>query len=311
MSKLIKFPESVSNIFVETSRAKAAFERLDDLMAQGWERTFCRALLLLGPARCGKTHIHEEWVRRKKEANPAFRAVVSEVPDSCNLPRMIWKLLEDLGDPDPSYGNSIEQNRRITELAAGANVIILDEVQRLVDAQTGKVIKHVAAWLTALQNRRICPVVLSGESYSVMVFEGVKYAEGRMLGQVDVNPYDWRTENLEFRVFLQQLDTQLGLPAPSGLGTPDTALRLHMFSEGRIGLVANVISEARALAVKRGGDNISMEDLAMASDRGRIGAARNLPNPFRVTTPVPGGTAERVKVDPPTSTKPGRFKARK
>ncbi len=45
-------PGSVSSIFVDTSRAQAAFARLDDLMEEGWEQTFCRALLLLGPARC-------------------------------------------------------------------------------------------------------------------------------------------------------------------------------------------------------------------------------------------------------------------
>ena len=305
--------DSVSNIFVETTRAQVAFGRLDDLMDQGWEETFCRAVLLLGLSRCGKTHILKEWIRRMREADPDFRAVFSEVPGACTLRKMQSQLLHDLGDPDPSHGDPVERDRRITLLLDGADVLVFDEVQRLVNLETGNVMKDAAAWVTNLQNKCICPIVLAGESHTVMVFEGVVYAEGRLLGQVDVDPYDWRTESVEFRVFLQQLESQLGLAGKSDLGVPDTALRLHMFSAGRIGLVANVVSEARALVRKRGGDSITLEDLAKASDRTRIGAARRRPNPFRVANPVPGEiiAQEETEIATPTSTKRGRFKAPK
>lgn len=305
--------DSVSNIFVETTRAQAAFGRLDDLLEQGWEETFCRSVLLLGLSRCGKTHILKEWIRRMREAEPDFRAVFSEVPSPCTLRKMQSQLLHDLGDPDPSHGDPVDRDRRIGLLLDGADVLVFDEVQRLVNLETGNVMKDAAAWVTNLQNKCICPIVLSGESHSVMVFQGVVYAEGRMLGQIDVEPYDWRTESIEFRVFLQQIESRLGLTGKSGLGAPDSALRLHMYSAGRIGLVANVVSEARALVRKRGGDSITLEDLAKASDRNRIGAARALPNPFRVANPIPGEIVpeKETEIDPPVSTKRGRFKAPK
>ena len=279
----------ISDIFVDTGRAQGAFQRLDHLMERGWEKSFCRALLLLGPARCGKTHILQEWVRRKKEAEPSFRALISEVPAACTLKGMVSQLLEDLGDPNPSFGDAIARTRRVATLGQGMNIIILDEVQRLVDPETGKVKRDVAAWITNLLNKRICPVVLAGESNAAMVFEGVVYAEGRLLGQVDVKPYDWATEQLEFRVFLRQLESKLGMKEACDLSAPEMALRLHMYSGGRIGLAANVISEARAIACGERRDRITVEDLARGTDLLRIGSARNLPNPFRIANPMPGG----------------------
>lgn len=300
----------ISDIFVDTLRAQAAFGRLNELMERGWEKTFCRALLLLGPARCGKTHILQEWIRRRTEADPDFRALISEVPAACTLKGMVSQLLEDLGDPNPSFGDPIARTRRVATHGQGMSVIILDEVQRLVDPETGKVKRDVAAWITNLLNKRICPVVLAGESHAAMVFEGVVYAEGRLLGQVLVDPYDWRTEQTEFRVFLRQLESKLGMKEASNLSAPEVALRLHMYSEGRIGLAANVISEGRAIARKAGRERITVDDLANGTDLLRIGAARDRPNPFRIANPMPGGEPppQVQDVEIPVAPARGRFK---
>jgi predicted AAA+ superfamily ATPase len=196
--------DAISNLFVDTSRSKMAFSRIDELMTRGWEASFCRALLILGPSRCGKTHIFTEWLRRRRETEPLFKAVVTEVPQGCSLRQMAAQLLENLGDPDPDYGSQGEKTRRIAQLATGYDVIVIDELQRLVDDNTGKVKKDVSGWLTNLLNRRLCPLLLVGELHADLILQGNMYLVGRTLGQVSVAPYNWHDdqERLEFRVFL-------------------------------------------------------------------------------------------------------------
>ena len=290
--------DAISNIFVDTSRVKAAFARIDELMERGWEAEFCRALLLLGPARCGKTHILKEWLRRRMaKAEPGgiapFKAVVAEVPAGCTLKGMAAVLLSALDDPDPDYGSQTDKTRRIHETAGELDLIVIDEVQRLMDAETGRVKKDVANWLTGLLNQRICPLLLVGERHAELVFQGNMYLEGRTLGQVPVDPYDWHDLNdrKEFRVFLNIVDGQLGMEKTSSLGEMDIALRIHAFSGGRIGQATLLINEARSLARRRAVAKMSLEMFAEAVDLLRVGAARQQPNPFRVETPVPGGSA--------------------
>lgn len=289
MTSKVPGARSLSRIFIDTSRAQQAFVRLNALMERGWEENYCLALLLLGPSGCGKTTILKEWRRRRQDADATFRGVVSEVPPRCNLPDMISQLLQDLGDPDPGYGEPNERLRRIEELGRGADFIALDEMQRLVDPNTGTVKRDVASWITNLLNRRICPFVLAGENSASTVFEAVEYAESRMFGQVDVLPYDWNTERREFRVFLSQLEKGLGMEASSDLSSPETSLRLHSFSDGRLRQVARVVSEARAIALGDGRPSMTHDDLARAVDLLRIGSAKALPNPFRLADPKPGG----------------------
>ena len=48
-------PGAMSSIFVETRQAHVAFQRIDELMKHGWERDYCRALVLLRPCAVRKT----------------------------------------------------------------------------------------------------------------------------------------------------------------------------------------------------------------------------------------------------------------
>lgn len=285
--------DAISDIFVDTSRSKMAFARMDELMARGWETNFCRALLLLGPSRCGKTHILKEWTRKRVAAEASFRAIITEVPSACTLKGMAAQLLDDLGDPAPGYGTENDMTRRIHDLCEGIDVIIIDEIQRLIDEKTEKVKKEVANWLTNLLNKRVCPLLLVGERQAELVFQGNMYLEGRTLGQVAVDPYDWndRNDQKEFRVFLALVDSKLGMPELAGLGESDTALRIHSYSGGRVGQATVLIDEARSLARRNGRPKLTTDLLADAVDLLRVGAARGKPNPFRIERPIAGGAA--------------------
>ncbi len=184
--------DSLSNLFIATTRAKFAFERFDQLMERSKEANYCQAMFVLGASGCGKTHILKEWVRLRRMAEPGFKALISEVPSNLtHINQMLEQLLDDLGDPDPSYGSPGERKRRIRQLATGHDVIFIDEVQRLVDANTGKVKKDVAAWFANFLNYEVCSLVLCGEKYADRILEGEddnEYLDRRLLGPIPSNP---------------------------------------------------------------------------------------------------------------------------
>jgi hypothetical protein len=280
-------PDAISNIFVDTSRSKAAFARLEILMERGWERDYCRGLLVLGESRCGKTHSIGEWVARRRSAKPGFRCAFAEVPPNPTIKGAAGVLLEAVGDPDPDYGSENDRTRRLATIGQGYDLIVVDEVQRLVDEKTGRVRGDVAGWLTSLLNKRICPMAFAGEAHAAHVFADKVYLEGRLLGEVPVTPFDWndKADRLEFRTLLHLVDGQLGMPEPSGLGDLDVALRIDAYAEGRVGNATRLIDEARSIAKAARHPKLLAEDLAAAVDVLRVGIARDRENPFRVASP--------------------------
>ena len=304
-------PDAISNIFVDTSRWNAAAARLDELMVRGWEPDYCLALLILGPAGAGKTMTVREWMRRRTTAQAGAESgeiVFTEVPPGCNIKAMAATVLHSLGDPDPDYGSQPEKTRRAVEhiKRRGIAALVIDEMQRLLD-QRGKPKSDVASWITGLLNHRACPLILVGEPQTAHVFQGNIYLERRTLGEVTMSPFDWHddAERLEFRRVMQAMSSQLGLPSDSRLQETDTALRIHSFSDGRLGLASRLIDDARADAGRRGLPAINRDLLADAVDRLRVGDGKRRPNPFRVANPKAGGKPSTGIMDTPGRVNPG------
>jgi hypothetical protein len=287
---------AMSRIHVATAQTERALKRLDQFMENAYEDDSCRSIFLLGEPGTGKTHLLKHWLRRRVEADPTFRAVISEVPSECSLPATLSQLLEDCGDPDPDHGTPRERTRRFRESIAELDVLVIDETQRLLKGKTATATENIATWMTNQLNRKLCPMVLAGEESAELVFgSGNDYLERRTLGPIILKPWIWEDEasRNEFRAFLHKMDQGTGLEY-SGLGKPDLALRFHSYSKGRPGYVVRLISEARTVARSEARPTITVDILAEAVDRLRIGISRTLPNPFRVKNARPGG-------DPPPS----------
>ena len=165
-------PDAMSGMFISTTRAQQVFARLDELVRRSDDEGQNLALPILGPSGAGKTRACQQWVRLReqatKEAGGRFNAVWVEIPADCTLKGLAADILTALGDPDPDYGSQADRTRRIAELAAARNLdlLVLDELQRFIGADTGRVKREVANWLTGLINRNICPLVLIGEPHA-------------------------------------------------------------------------------------------------------------------------------------------------
>jgi len=282
--------DALSVLFVETWRAKKAFARIDDLLERGWEDGFCRGLLMLGSSRVGKSHIVRNYIRLRvrEQQDPDLRpnVVAVEVPAGCTLKTFVAELLKALGDPDPDLGSQTEKTTRVGEAieAGQVDLIIVDEMQRLIDADTDKIKAEVANWLTGILNKRLCPMLLVGEKTAERVFRGKRHAKGRTFGGFYIEPYDWADtrDQTEFRGVLHLIDKSLGMPELAMLASPDTALRIYAYAEGLLGQAATLIDQARTVARREGRPRITHDLFAEAVDELRISDDRERQNPFRV-----------------------------
>jgi hypothetical protein len=281
---------AISDIFVTTKRSEEAWQRIDDLVEEGWEKEYCKALVLLGPYRSGKTEIVTRYAaaraEREKAEGRSFRWRKVEVPSACTLKGFASAALQQLGDPDPDYGSQVDRTRRIVQAVEelGLDLLIFDEIQRLVDVETERVERKSADWLAGLLDTRCCPLLLVGERKALRVFENNAHLAGRTMGEVRIDPFDWADpgDRKEFRFILHVLDQELGLARPSKLSSEETALRLHIYSEGRVGWVANLLDRARSIVRQRKAPQLTHGILADALDSALLRERRDAQNPFRL-----------------------------
>ncbi len=294
-------PAPLSDLFVDTTQANEAFRRIDELMDHGWEAQYCKALLLFGPTRSGKSFMVDQYIRRLKSSRTwdercLLPVVLVEVPAKCTLKSFASEVLHALQHPDFDSGTLTIKTTRIAETIGsnGVRLLVVDEVQRLIDVDTDKVQHDVSTWLTAFLNKRVCPLLLVGEPRAVELFDG-NYIRGRTMGEVRVGAYDWadRTERDEFRHFLFGLDANLGLPEPSGLHA-DLAYPIHQHAQGLLGLAAQLVSQARLVAWRLERPKLTLDLFAEAVDMLGIGEKKGLPNPFRDALDDPRTTEEQV-----------------
>ena len=280
-------PDALSNIFFMTKRAEVAFEAIDTLVLEGWERDYCKAQTMFGIPGTGKTRTLGNYRDARKDQN----SLVVEVTPGCNAKSFASDILKAVRDPAPDFGSPGERMRRalkaIEELKL--DFLAFEEFHRLISTKTDKVDVDVANMVTGILNKRICPLVLIGdpEAYRVINSLGNQFLGQRCMPPFDFEPYDWGLEEdrADFRGILHAIDLELGFASRSGLGRVDTAQRIYAHCRGRARLAANLIAEARRLARKRGLPCLNHEVLALAVDRIMVHRPGRPQNPFRTLKP--------------------------
>ena len=286
-------PDALSSIFFMTKRAEAAFEVIDDLVKEGWEVDYCKAQTMFGIPGTGKTRTLGSY----RDARKDQRSLVVEVTPGCNARSFASNILKAVRDPAPDFGSPGERMRRAMKAIEELDLDFLafEEFHRLISTKTDKVDEDVANMVTGILNQRLCPLVLIGdpEAYRVINDLGKEFLGQRCLPPYDFEPSDWGIEQDrdDFRGILHAIDLELGFAQRSGLGRVDTAQRIYAHCRGRARLAANLITEARKLARKRGLPCLNHEVLALAVDGIMIHRSGRPENPFRTNKPPVVGPA--------------------
>ena len=281
-------PGALSNIFFMTKRAELAFEAIDTLNEEGWERKYCKAQTMFGIPGTGKTLTLANYVDRRAGK---YKSLVVEVSPGCNSRSFSSDLLKAVDDPAPDYGSPGERHRRAMKaiLALDLDFLVLEEFHRLISTKTDKVDEDVANWVTGFLNQRICPLVLIGEPSAYRVINSLsnEFLGQRCMPPFDFTPFDWAVDadRTDFRAILHAIDARLGFDQRSNLGQVDTAQRIYAYCRGRARLAADLVAEARRLARKRDLPCLNHEVLALAVDRFMVHRSGRPENPFRTKEP--------------------------
>ncbi len=166
---------------------------MEMLLELGTEANYCKALPLLGPPGCGKTHFALQYARLFEEKfGTKLRTLYVEVTTGTNLKGLAADVLKNAGDPDPGYGTQAEKTARAAVLMKGRyDLLYLDEFHRLIDRASQKVDKKAADWVTNFLNYKICPVVMIGEARCARIFVDSDQFDGRTFSPARMDAFDW------------------------------------------------------------------------------------------------------------------------
>lgn len=267
--------DSLSRVFVDTRHAKEGFSCLDDLLQEGRTQNHSWGMPLIGPPRCGKTSFVVEYLRRCIEGEAGRRPLkyfYVEMTKDTTRSSIAYQTLHEANDPNPAFGHQ-PAHRAVRALDAirrwNPDIVIYDEAHHLVDSDTKKVQSDGVAWFNGLLNEIRCPLLLIGYQRLEQVIRRDDNTSlgGRMMPFPKFQPFDVADSDGfgEFQFVLENLEPQLGFAMASNLTDPDTAARICMVCQGRLGFLETFLTKARQLARRKGNSCLTPETLHAAA----------------------------------------------
>jgi type II secretory pathway predicted ATPase ExeA len=245
-------------IWIGHPRAKALLDRLEALLIHPKTHRMPN-LLIVGESNSGKTMLVKQFQRLHKPSdNPEGEAATVPVlyiqaPPVPDEGRFYGAILEQLFVP---YGVADRVDKKQAQAirvmkGVGLRVLIIDEIQ------------HILAG--ALNRQRVFLNVIKYLSNELQIpIVGVGIPDAFRAIQTDLqlaNRFDHEVlrawgNDIEFRRFLATLERIIPLRNPSGLIEESLANRIYAMTDGLIGEVTNLLTEAALVAIKSGREKI-------------------------------------------------------
>ncbi|WP_152393394.1 TniB family NTP-binding protein [Paenibacillus guangzhouensis] len=292
LKELKRRVEHVKKIIVHHPKYDNLLEEMEMILDLSEGSVSPDGLFIFGPTGAGKTTVTKEFTAkypreikvtddREYTHIPILRVVV---PPKATPRMLASKVLEDMGDPFSHKGSESELTSRIHFFVKelGIKVIIFDEFQHLIDADTEYVLATASNWVKTFTEEIGIAVILCGMPESVKIFISNPQLDRRFCNKVALEPFAYGTveEILTFRVFLQKIDTLLPLAELANLAHPRIADKLYYISNGVPFYVMKLLEYATYIAVKTGSDNITESHLAKALMKVKQVARPFVGNPF-------------------------------
>ncbi|MHA7269661.1 TniB family NTP-binding protein [Arthrobacter sp. HLT1-20] len=245
-------------------RAVQALTRLETLY--DWPgRQRMPNLLLVGPTNNGKSMIIERFRRQHPPDSTADRENIPvlcvQMPSEPSIPRFYTAVLAALGAPTGA-------RRRVAELeqlalsvlrGVGVRVLVIDELHNVL-AGRADVRREFLNLLRFLGNELRIPLVGVGTREAYLAIRSDDQLENRF--EPMTLPL-WEA-NAEMRSLLASFASSFPLRRHSDLDNEDMASYLLTRSEGTIGELASLLTEAAVAAVDSGEESINHRTLTMA-----------------------------------------------
>lgn len=256
---------------------------------------------LTAPTRGGKTTIIQEFrsafMPDPEVATEKMPIVYVETPSGTGTSSLGMAILNALGDMNPSRGDGAYKQTLITKAIRRreTKLLIIDEIQRLVAKDRGRVAHNVSDWIQNLLNQisGTCGILLVGTTRARRIFRRNGHLVGRSDHHFEIKPYaaadddaaDWQLYRTYLATFDEKLQQVAGFHR-SDLHKLDLAKRIHAASRGYPGATARLL-QLTAIQAMLNGDQptLSREIFAEAFDSMWAFSDAKAVNPFRTATP--------------------------
>ncbi|RXZ36084.1 transposase [Oxalobacteraceae bacterium CAVE-383] len=232
-----------------------------------------RHTLLVGESGTGKTwlaeHIESLFPKALVMNRKIIPVLLVSTPPIPTLKSLCEEILFALDDPFYYRGTTTEKGIRALNLMRSCKVecVILDEFQHFLDnprhitSLTG-----VADWLKVFINEAGVPFVLIGLPHCEKVLHVNEQLRRRFSSRLNLPVFsiDTSDEERQFRTVLNEIDKALPMEKISGLAETDLARRIYFATNGLIGYVRKLITDAFEKALLRNHSSISLDLLGEA-----------------------------------------------
>lgn len=246
--------------WINHSRARAALDKLEAVLAYGPGRIRPPNLLIVGPTNNGKSMVAEKF-RRLHPATPSacggheiVPVVVMQMPAEPSLRRFYAALLMALNAPVSFNvpGARLEGQALTLLRAVEARVLVIDELHNVLAGSHARRAEFLNT-LRFLGNELRIPIVGVGTKQAQIAVRSDDQLENRF----EPVPLPAWQDDLEFARLLTSFESALPLRMPSGLGaSPELRSLILRRSTGLIGEVASFLTSAAAHALARGHEQI-------------------------------------------------------
>lgn len=245
-------------------RARSVIEHLETLLV--WpDRQRMPNVLLIGPTNNGKSMIIEKFRRLHPPTSHADReqmpVLAVQMPSEPSVIRFYVALLGAMGAP-------LRPRQRLADLeqatlallrAVGVQVLVIDELHNLL-AGRGETRREFLNLIRFLGNELRIPLVGVGTREAYLAIRSDDQLENRF------EPFTlprWES-NEETRTLLASFAAAFPLRRRSTIATEDMARYLVSRSEGTIGELTNLLTDAAVAAIESGEEAINQRTLLMA-----------------------------------------------
>ncbi|MGC6587617.1 TniB family NTP-binding protein [Paenibacillus sp. Dod16] len=292
MEELKRRVEHVKRIIVHHPNYGELLEELNMMLFFSEDSVSPEGLYIYGPSGVGKSTVTTEFTARYpreivKTVEGEYTHITVlhvRVPPKATPKMLASKILEVMGDPLHHKGTLTDLTSRIHHFVRklGIRMIILDEFQHLIDADTDHVLTTASNWVKTFTEEIRIAVVLCGMPESVSVFLSNPQLDRRYCNKVMLEPFKYGTveEIITFRAFLKKIDMDLPFPNPSNIADPHLAAKIYYISKGIPFYVMKLMERATYFAALQGADQISEIHMAQALPKLKQVARPYVINPF-------------------------------
>ncbi|MCC2606571.1 TniB family NTP-binding protein [Planctobacterium marinum] len=245
------------------TRAKTVLNKMEDLLAYPKKHRMPN-LLIVGDSNSGKTMIAERFISLnpsyEKETNdgiviPALFVQSPPVPNESRLYSHILDKLFAPYRPSDSPDKKLFQVKKLME-ACDVRMLIIDEFHSMLAGPLDKQRIYLSA-IRSLGNALRIPIVALGTKDALRAIKTDPQLDNRF--KASFLPR-WE-QNIEFKRLLLSFERMLPLRKASDLKSQTLSKQLYAMSEGLLGELAEILSEAAIDALNDGSECITLQGL--------------------------------------------------